>query len=193
FAEPNFVHLSSRVGDIMQTGVGVGPALTPGYVGTSYAGSIEYQPAADGMPTFVATDPAFSSQWNLQKIQAPSAWDITAGSPNISIAVIDEGCDMTHEDIAYKLPGYDAFAGDNDPQPNGNDAHGTACSGVAAAKLNNGKGGVGVAPGCKIMPIRIAQAIGGGFWNTTSNKVADGIRKSVDAPRSADVLSNSYG
>src|SRR5262249_40300775 len=76
FAEPNFVHLSSRVGDIMQTGVGVGPALTPGYVGTSYAGSIEYQPAADGMPTFVATDPAFSSQWNLQKIQAPSAWDI---------------------------------------------------------------------------------------------------------------------
>jgi hypothetical protein len=43
------------------------------------------------------------------------------------------------------------------------------------------------------MPIRIAQGVGGGFWSTTDAKVADGIRKAVDAPRSADVLSNSYG
>jgi thermitase len=193
FAEPNFVQLSSRIEPEMPAGVGVGPALMPGYAGTGFAGTTEVLPVTDDMPTLVATDPAFASQWNLQKIKAPAAWDITIGNPNISVAIIDEGCDMTHEDIVYKLPGYDAFAGDNNPQPNGNDAHGTACGGVAAAKMNNGKGGAGVAPGCKIMPIRIAEGIGGGFWNTSADKAADGIRKSVDAPRSADVLSNSYG
>jgi len=36
------------------------------------------------------------------------------------------GGDIGHEDITYKLPGYDAYPADNDPTPNGNDAQGTA-------------------------------------------------------------------
>ncbi|MEZ5353566.1 MAG: S8 family serine peptidase [Bryobacteraceae bacterium] len=185
FAEPNFVYVSTRPGSA---------------VGTALAGlqetmdrSHDAAPAAEQQePLLSATDPAFASQWNLRKIKAPEAWDISLGNPGVSIAIVDEGCDISHEDISYKLPGYDAYAGDNNPQPNGNDAHGTACAGVAAMRRNNGRGGVGVAPGCRVMPIRIAQGIGGGFWSTTSAKVADGIRRAVDAPRSADVLSNSY-
>jgi thermitase len=175
YAEPNFVHVSQRPATVT-------PALE------ALLAPTQKEPGV----TMPATDPGFASQWNLQKIQAPAAWDITTGSSSIAIAIVDEGCDLTHEDIAYKLPGYDAYAGDNDPSPNGNDAHGTACAGVAAMKMNNGKGGAGIAPGCVIMPIRIAQGIGGGYWATDSAKIADGIHKAVDAPRSADVLSNSY-
>jgi hypothetical protein len=150
------------------------------------------QPSAPpaAAPTATVSDPAFASQWNLRKIKAPEAWDISMGSSAISVAVIDEGCDLQHEDIAFKTPGYDAYAGDNTPQPNGNDAHGTACGGIVAMRPNNGRGGAGVAPNCKILPVRIAQGIGGGFWDTTDAKVADGIRTAVN--RGADVLSNSY-
>lgn len=197
FAQPNFVHLAPRLA-APGVGLGVSTALAeaaPSIPPTAETGGVETMPSAEAVagPAAPINDPGYSSQWNLAKIRAPQAWEISRGSAAISVAILDEGCDMSHEDIAYKLPGYDAFAADNTPQPNGNDAHGTACGGVAAMKANNAKGGVGVAPDCKVLPIRIAQGIGNGFWNTTDAKVADGIRKAVDGPRSADVLSNSYG
>lgn len=204
FAQPNFVHLSPRLA------VPLSPVVGSMY-GLSGNGETEEEPMVDTMrpevrealealqpvappaaaPTASVSDPAFGSQWNLRKIKAPEAWDISMGSSAISVAVIDEGCDMNHEDIAYRTPGYDAYAGDNNPQPTGNDAHGTACGGIAAMRPNNGRGGAGVAPNCRILPVRIAKGIGGGYWDTTDAKVADGIRTAVN--RGADVLSNSYG
>lgn len=160
--------------------MGVSPMLLTAVAGMAPAGAAA-----------VPSDPAFSSQWALLKIRAPEAWDISMGSPTIAVAVIDEGCDLTHEDIDYKTPGYDAFDGNDDPTPQAADGHGTSCAGIATARANNGKGGAGVAPRCKTLPIRIAKGIGGGFWDTSATKVADGIRKAVD--RGADVLSNSYG
>jgi thermitase len=174
YAEPNFVIVTPRVAAI-----------------TAPADRNGEQRLAIGAPAFTPTDPGFASQWGLKKIRAPEAWDITRGSASIAVAVLDEGCDVTHEDLDYKTPGYDAYDRDDDPTPQATDGHGTSCAGVAAAKAGNARGGVGVAPACKVLPIRIAKGTGGGFWDTTSAMVADGIRKAVD--RGADVLSNSYG
>jgi thermitase len=204
FAQPNFVHLTPRLGAAMNPTMGTLYDRSGSTVGDdelvmegarpevrAAQESVEpVAPPAAG-PTATVSDPAFASQWNLRKIKAPESWDITMGSSAISVAVIDEGCDLTHEDITFRTPGYDAYAGDNTPQPVGNDAHGTACSGIVAMRPNNGRGGAGVAPNCRVLPIRIAQGIGGGFWDTTDAKVADGIRTAVN--RGADVLSNSYG
>jgi len=44
-------------------------------------------------------DPQYSNQWNLPKIQMDDAWDITAGSSSIILAIIDSGTRYTHEDI----------------------------------------------------------------------------------------------
>ena len=44
-------------------------------------------------------DSLFASQWALQTIRAPEAWRITAGDPNILIAVIDTGLDFNHPDL----------------------------------------------------------------------------------------------
>jgi thermitase len=200
YAEPNFVVLAQRphaprdegtrtaVADV-EAGEELGPRFAD--VFEEAAAVEEAEALAPPVAAAPPTDPAFVSQWGLKKIKAPQAWDISMGSSAISVAIIDEGNDLSHEDIVYKTPGYDAYQGDDNPTPQPADAHGTACAGVAAARANNGKGGAGVAPSSKVLPIRIARGVGGGFWDTTSAKVADGIRKAVD--RGADVLSNSYG
>ena len=93
-------------------------------------------------------------------INAPEAWDITTGDPNIVIAILDTGVDLNHPDLANNLiPGYDFLDDDDSPAPipgsHQHAAHGTACAGIAAAQGDNGIGVVGVTWNCKIMPIRI--------------------------------------
>jgi thermitase len=207
FAQPNFLRLTPRLAAVEIGGRRNAPLDAPPL--TEDAPQLAILPPTEVSPAEVApapevplgpaappTDPNFASQWGLKKIKAPEAWDISMGSSAISIAVIDEGCDLAHEDLVYKGTGYDAFDGDTNPTPSGNDAHGTACAGIAAMRANNGRGGAGVAPNCRVLPIRIAKGVGGGFWSTTDAKVADGIRKAVDGPPGgsggADVLSNSY-
>ena len=155
-------------------------------------------------PAYIPNDSLFSKQWALrntgqtggivgQDIGAVAAWDITRGSSSITIAIIDEGVDYTHEDLNVPgklVTGYDAVNRVNDPSPSGNDAHGTACAGIAAAAGNNARGISGVAPGCRIRGIRIAYEAGGN-WVTDDAKIADGINTAV--ARGADVLSNSWG
>lgn len=159
-------------------------------------------------PYFHPNDSLFGQQWALQNmgqnggvagqdIDIVGAWEKTKGNPNITIAIIDEGVDYTHEDLNCPeklVTGYDAVEQKDDPSPNNLDAHGTACAGIAAACGNNGQGISGVAPECKIMGIRIAygkEVDGKRRWITDDIKIADGINKAVD--RGADVLSNSWG
>jgi subtilisin family serine protease len=102
-------------------------------------------------------DPLLSSQWNLTKIMAPSAWNITTGSSSIIIAILDDGVDSNHPDLQNKLvTGYDVADNDNTTNPYGSYYHGTACAGIAAAQTNNGIGIAGVGYNCKIMPIQLA-------------------------------------
>jgi thermitase len=184
YAEPNFVQVTRRPAP-MRTLVDAVPA--PALPVDDLSALVTTGRALrDGQ----LADPGLASQWGLTKIRAPEAWTITTGSSAVAVAVIDEGTDTAHEDITFRLPGFDAYAGDNDPRPDGNDAHGTACSGIVAAKKDNGKGGVGVAPGCPVLPVRIAKGRPDGFWDTDSAKVASGVRTAVD--RGAAVLSNSY-
>lgn len=124
-------------------------------------------------------------------IDAPQAWDITTGSASIVVAVLDDGV-AAHEDLPLNrlviLPGSDFFLpGDDDPSPNRNDAHGMACAGIIAASQNNNTGITGLAPKCKIMPIRIAS----GNLFASSVRVADAIHFAWQ--NGADVLSNSWG
>ncbi len=184
YAEPNFVQITRPPGPAVQVLDSVPAPARP--VDDMSALVIADGGARDGG----LADPGFASQWGLTKIRAPEAWGISTGSSAISVAVIDEGNDVTHEDISYRLPGFDAYDGDNDPTPAGSDAHGTACAGIVSMRKDNGKGGVGVAPGSPVLPVRIAKGIGGGNWDTDSAKAANGIRTAVD--RGAHVLSNSY-
>jgi thermitase len=142
-------------------------------------------------PQKTPNDNHYGSQWALPKISAPPAWDITTGNNDIVIAIIDEGVDLSHEDLNNKLvPGIDVTdQGDNSPQPYSWDGHGTACAGIAAAETNNNQGIAGVDWSCKIMPVQIARNKEGDPNWTYSDWIVSGIDWAVN--NEADVLSNS--
>jgi subtilisin family serine protease len=98
---------------------------------------------------FIPNDPYYSQQFDKKSMNCEEAWDFGLGSAEISVAVIDQGTQYTHPDLRDRFgsdKGYDYYAGDNDPIPeSASEAHGTHCSGLAAATINNGIGIAGVA------------------------------------------------
>ena len=130
---------------------------------------------------------------------APQAWDGSQGygSASIVIAIIDSGVDMEHTDIR-KVTGYDFGSNDSNPDDNATGAgHGTCCAGVAAA-MNNGVGAVGVAAGCSIMPLKVADNAGSMYFSAIQNALyyaADNgahiISMSLGAAISSDAATNT--
>jgi hypothetical protein len=88
-------------------------------------------------------------------LNLPAAWDLTTGSPSVVIAIVDSGIDGTQPDLVGAIrPGYDFVGRDADAtDPPG--GHGTAVAGVAAARANNGFGGIGTCFSCDLMPLRV--------------------------------------
>jgi subtilisin family serine protease len=117
------------------------------------------------------------------------AWDQSQGygSATTIIAIIDTGVDTAHPDLRL-VAGYDY--GDNDANPMDDSAdpgHGTACSGVAAGRANNGLGVTGVAGGCSVMPLKIADTNGDMLFTYIENAITHA------ADNGADVISMSLG
>ncbi len=135
-------------------------------------------------------DPAFSDSdksWYLRTINAPQAWDITRGSPNLTIAIVDNGFNLSHPELASKIVmPYNVWRHSNEIFPQQVD-HGTHVAGIALALADNGKGLCGIAPNCKFMPIQVANSEG--LMTTTS--VLDGILYSLY--QGADVINVSLG
>jgi subtilisin family serine protease len=117
------------------------------------------------------TDNLFGQQWSLNNsgqsggsagadIKVCNAWEVTKGNENIVVAVIDIGVDKNHADlIGNMVQGKDFIGIASDGTPNLFDYHGTYCAGIIAASENN-IGMVGIAPYCKIMPIRFSKNSG---------------------------------
>ncbi|MDZ4182158.1 MAG: S8 family serine peptidase, partial [Candidatus Cloacimonadaceae bacterium] len=124
-----------------------------------------------------------------------SAWDQTQGmgSASIIIAIIDTGVDTAHPDLRL-VAGYDY--GDNDSNPMDNSAeagHGTACSGVAAGIGNNGIGVAGSAPGCSVMPLKIADSGGSLQFTYIENALFHCGNNNVDVASMSFGATMSYG
>ncbi len=131
-------------------------------------------------------DTDWGSQWAPPHVNLPAAWDLSIGSSDLVIAIIDTGVDETHPDLASKLvAGYDFV--DDDTTPQDLNGHGTHCAGIAAAATNNGAGIAGVDWMARIMPIRALGTEGNGY----SADIVDGITWAYG--QGADVLSLSLG
>ncbi len=120
-------------------------------------------------PGFFPNDTLFQQQWHLNaestadvlqeaSINAAAAWEVTRGDRSIVVAVMDDGFDIEHPDFQGEnkiVSPKDYVNGDVNPFPRNSDRsyHGTSCAGVAIAECN-GRGVVGVAPGCAFMPVR---------------------------------------
>jgi subtilisin family serine protease len=133
----------------------------------------------------IPNDPDFGLLWGLNQsagdhdIDAPEAWDIQTGSPNVIVAVIDSGVAYDHPDLNGNIwvnndpPGGgdddgNGFANDtngwdfvqNDNTPLDYNGHGTHVAGTIGAEGNNATGIAGVNWDVQIMPVRAADAYG---------------------------------
>ena len=141
------------------------------------AGVAWVQPNYVYREAYVPNDPMYAQQWGLAGIGAPSAWDVTKGKSSVLVAVVDTGVDYTHPDLVGRIDtvnDYDFVNGDADAMDD--NGHGTHVSGIIAATQDNGIGGTGVAPGCRILPVKVLSAAGAG----DSVGVAAGIQYAAD-------------
>lgn len=128
--------------------------------------------------------------WALDRIGAPAAWRISRGIAGIRVAVLDEGVDTRHPALRAAVVAEQDFIGENgaSARPDGDDAHGTACAGIAVSRDRSLPG---VAPGCSLVAARIAMGDGADGWVFDDFRTADAIDWCVC--QGADVLSNSWG
>lgn len=135
-------------------------------------------------PNQVTVTPT-AGQWYLRApdatlvsaINAVGAWDVTNGSPSVTVAVLDTGI-TAHPDLAGKShPGYDFVAstpdtpGDSDADPSdpgdwdttsNSSWHGTETAGIVGAATDNGVGIAGTGRNVMVLPVRVLGR-GGGF------------------------------
>ena len=160
-------------------------------------------------------DPRFTDGdlWGLHQandvdIDAPEAWNVTTGSANIVVGVVDTGVAWQHPDLAANIwtnpdeiagngvdddangkvddvRGWDFLNGDNDPYDD--NEHGTHVAGTIGAVGNNGVGVVGVNWNVKIMPLKFLGADGNG----TTSAAVEAIIYARD--EGAKVVNNSWG
>jgi len=147
--------------------------------------------------SLLPNDSQFNQLWGLNNtgqtggnanadIDAPEAWEITTGSNNVIVGVMDTGIDYTHPDLAAnmwtnkgEIPnngkdddkngyiddyyGYDFYNGDGDPFDDNSNGHGTRIAGIIGAVGNNQTGVTGVNWNVDLMAIKIAGADGTGY------------------------------
>ena len=115
-----------------------------------------------------ATASTTSAQWHHQTVQTPSAWQLTKGSQDIVVAVVDSGIDHTHPDLqanmwvnSQEIPnngrdddrngyiddirGWNFFSNNSNPKTTSSSNHGTHVAGIIGATGRTSRGVYGEA------------------------------------------------
>jgi subtilisin family serine protease len=131
-------------------------------------------------------DEYLPTQWSVTKTHAEEAWDVSTGSSQVVVGILDTGVDPSQPDLRGKLvAGYDYV--NNDQDPSDDNGHGTAVAGVVAASSDNGIGVAGYCWACRLMPVKVLGADGTGF----ASGLAQGIVWATD--HGARVINASLG
>ncbi|WP_262386984.1 type VII secretion-associated serine protease mycosin [Streptomyces sp. TRM49041] len=149
----------------------------------------------------IAATPAYaesvrSQQWHLDAMGADEIWEISTGE-GVTVAVIDSGVNATHGDLRGRvLKGKDLAPEKPGDEWTDYDGHGTGMAGtIAGTGRSGGDGAFGLAPGAKILPIRMPDSekeANAAKAEVRFNEAAsEGIRYAADA--GAKVINISMG
>ncbi|MBF9255432.1 S8 family serine peptidase [Pontibacter sp. 172403-2] len=138
-------------------------------------------------PNDPAADSTKASQYYLKLIQAYPAWEVSQGSSDVLIGILDTGARFTHQELKDKLKhntadpidgidndndgytdnyqGWDFADNDNNPSddPKSSKGHGTAVAGIAAAATNNASGIAGTGFNSMFLPLKVFSSRGSNF------------------------------
>lgn len=108
-----------------------------------------------------SNDTAFNQQWNLQKISAPSGWNVSTGT-GVTVGVVDSGADSGHPDFGgrittFRCTGTSGNVNNCGGPGTGDDqnGHGTHVTGIVAATKDNNEGIAGVAPEARVVVAKV--------------------------------------
>lgn len=123
--------------------------------------------------------------WGVQQFNIPELWKHSKGE-GTKVAVLDTGIDLNHDDLKNNiLPGIN-FVKRSKP-PMDDSGHGSHVSSVISAEAGNNIGIAGVAPKCKILPVKVLDEYGDGELED----VAAGVRWAID--QNVDAICMSLG
>ena len=174
-------------------------SVTPNYI---------YSRAAD-LREKIPNDPKFVDQYHHPIIRTPQAWDKTAGSPGVIVAILDDGVDINHADLKdnvwvnrNEVPndgidndgngfiddanGWDFVHDTSNVFPDDaiRDTHGTEVAGLLAGRIDNATGITGVAGRITYLPLKVV-----GSGSTTSLTFARAVAYAVQ--NGAKIINNS--
>lgn len=152
------------------------------------------------------TDPRLREQWYLnntaqyndtvagEDLNVQGAWSAAGKGENIRVAVIDDGLELTHDDLAPNVingASYNYISGRTGwargsvwPMPcASDDTHGTAVGGIIAARDNNGIGVSGVAPRASLV----------GYNSLATNEDSDVLSSLIRDTDITHIYNNSWG
>lgn len=109
-------------------------------------------------------------------IKATLAWEETKGTVDTLIAIIDTGIDLYHPDLQSKIESGGRDFVNSDFEAIDDEGHGTFVAGIIAAETNNNEGIAGVAWNCNLLPVKVLDDIGEGYYSW----IIEGIIWAVD-------------
>ena len=130
--------------------------------------------AAESCEATTADNTDWDKQSGISQVSAPQAEQITSGSFDTIIAILDTGIDQTHEDLAGKVVASVNLT--NSPTTADVHGHGTHIAGIIASSGDSTFGIAGVAPNCRLMNVKVADDSGACY----SSVVARGITWAVE-------------
>ena len=124
--------------------------------------------------------------WSLRTLGVPHIWTKTKGE-GIKVAIIDSGIDLNNSDLRDAVPmanRYNVLDGTSNVQDNY--SHGSFCASIVGSRGVNGI--FGVAPGCELIVIKIANVFND-YLN--ENNQIKGVQKAIEL--GANIISMSFG